>query len=296
MVATSGDTLPASTLVVVAGQLDEQSRRVAIIWAIAQTVALMGLGLRFTPIIYAVTISAAFGGFQIFALTMASLTASERRAREELAKANAELHATRALLAESSRVAERLHISRDLHDTLGHHLTALSLQLDVASRLADSKTAGHITQAHAIARLLLGEVRDVVSRLRDSGRLDLARAIRALSEEADDLAIHVDVPDGIDIDDENRAHALLRCVQEIITNATRHSGARNLWITLESRADGITLRARDDGRGAETLTRGHGLTGMRERFEEHSGRVEFTTGSGRGFEVHGFMPRAQVAS
>lgn len=104
------------------------------------------------------------------------LARSERDAREELARANAELVARQSLLAESSRIAERLRISRDLHDTLGHHLTALSLQLDVAARLASGQAAAHVREAHAITRLLLGDVRDVVSRMRDE-RLDRTRAV-----------------------------------------------------------------------------------------------------------------------
>jgi len=296
MVASAADVFPASTLVVVAGQLDEFAPRIAIAWGLAQTIALAIVGLRFTGPVVAITIAGSFGGFQLFALAMASLTSRERRAREALAQANRELHATRALLAETSRIGERLRISRDLHDTLGHHLTALSLQLDVASRLADGKAAGHVQQAHAITRLLLSDVRDVVSQLRSSGRFDLAEAIRALAAESGPLAIHLNLPDALDIDEEAQADALLKCVQEIITNTTRHAGARNLWIHVEPNAEGIALYARDDGRCAGALALGNGLTGMRERFEEYAGRVDFRASDGRGFEVHGFMPKPRLAS
>ena len=296
MLGSANDVFPASTLVVVAGQLDEFSPRIAVPWVVAQTVALGILGLPYAKPIVAVAIAGAFGGFQLFALAMASLTVRERRAREELARVNSELLATRALLAESSRIAERLRISRDLHDTLGHHLTALSLQLDVASRLADGKAAGHVQQAHAITRLLLSDVRDVVSQLRSSGRFDLAEAIRALAAESGPLAIHLNLPDALDIDEEAQADALLKCVQEIITNTTRHAGARNLWIHVEPNAEGIALHARDDGRGAGALALGNGLTGMRERFEEYAGRVDSRASDGRGFEVHGFMPKPRLAS
>jgi signal transduction histidine kinase len=200
------------------------------------------------------------------------------------------------LLAENTRIAERLRISRDLHDTLGHHLTALSLQLDVASRLTSGQAEMHVREAHAITRLLLADVRDVVGTMRETSHVDLAGTIRALVAGGGPLQIHLDIPPSLPVDDAGQAHALLRSVQEIITNALRHGGARNLWIRIERRADGVDLHARDDGRGAAELKWGNGLTGMRERFEECAGRVEFTSAAGRGFEVHGFMPRPETAA
>jgi len=296
MVGVARDVFPASTLVVVAGQLDEVSPRVAVVWLAAQIVALAMLGLRFAPPVFALTMAGAFAGFELFAFTTASLTARERLAREDLANANRELLATRALLAETSRVEERLRISRDLHDALGHHLTALSLRLDVASRLADGTAAEHVRQAHALTRLLLSDVRDVVGQLRETGRVDLVDAIRALAAATQGLSVHVHAPDVLEIADAARAHALLRSVQEIITNTTRHAEAHNLWIQVEARPDGVALHARDDGRGASAIREGHGLIGMRERFEEHAGHVEFAGSDGGGFEVHGFMPTSQAAS
>lgn len=296
MVTAAADVLPAATLVVVAGQLDEFPSRVAIAWLIVQSTALAVVGLYFAPALIAFSIAGAFAGFEVFALTTASLIARERRAREELAAVNRELHATRALLAETSRVEERLRISRDLHDSLGHHLTALSLRLDVASRLVDGAASEHVQQAYALTRLLLSDVRDVVGQLRERGTVDVVNAIRALAAATQGLTVHVDAPDALEIADGARAHALLRSVQEIITNATKHAAARQLWIHVEARPDGVALHARDDGRGAAAIREGHGLTGMRERFEEHLGHVEFETHEGRGFEIRGFLPIPQAVS
>jgi signal transduction histidine kinase len=296
MIRSGNDLFPAATLVVVAGQLDEFSPRAAALWVALQTIVLGIVMVDHMGAIFAIATAGAFGGFQVFALVTASLTARERGAREALARANMELLATRAMLVESSRVAERLRISRDLHDTLGHHLTALSLQLDVASRLTDGKAADHVQRAHAITRLLLSDVRDVVSQLRVGSQLDIASALRALATPSGTLAVHLDVPDVLEIDPGAHADALLKCVQEIITNTTRHAGARNLWIRVDSNAERLTLHARDDGGGATAFAIGHGLTGMRERFEECGGRVEFHGGDGRGFEVHGFMPRPGARS
>jgi signal transduction histidine kinase len=296
MVTTGVDPFPAATFVIVAGQLDEVAPRIALPWLIAQTAVLGLVGLRYGGVAGSLAFAGAFGGFQLFAFVTAFLGARERRAREDLTRSHAELLATRALLAESSRNAERLRISRDLHDTVGHHLTALSLQLDVASRLSEGKAAEHVQQAHAITRLLLSDVRDVVSELRGPGRFDLAPSVRALVAGSFPVAMHLDLPDTLEIDEGARADALLKCVQEIVTNTTRHAAARNLWIAITSNTDGIMLHARDDGRGVKTIAPGNGLTGMRERFEALGGRIDFRAAEGQGFEVRGVMPKTGPVS
>jgi signal transduction histidine kinase len=288
-------TAGAVLVIVAAEAAGAFSPRGAWLWVAAQTLGIAGVVRQFDSWPDTIALSGAYAGFQAFAIAAMSLARSERAARERLSHANAELHATRFLLAEHSRAAERLRISRDLHDTLGHHLTALSLQLDVASRLASDPAAAHVRQAHAITKLLLADVRDVVSQMRE-GRVDLAHAVRALAAENGPLSIHVEMPETLQIDEPDRAHALLRCVQEIITNATRHGDATNLWIRIAPQPGGIELHARDDGRGAPDVTWGHGLTGMRERFGELSGSIDVTPGMGRGFEVHGFMPNPGTAS
>ncbi len=293
MVALARDTLCTAMLVVVASQTPVYfPPSGAAAWTAAQT-GLLALVLgRWYELGPALAVSAAFGGFQIFALATMLLAERERTARKELSLANQELRATRALVAESSRASERVRISRDLHDTMGHHLTALSLQLDVASRLADGRAAEHVQQAHAIARLLLADVRDVVSQLRDSGAVDVADAIRRLAPQGGELNVHFDLPQSLGALEQARAQAIVRCVQEVMTNAVRHAGARNLWITVADGADGVRVHARDDGRGAGAFTWGNGLRGMRERFEALAGRVDVETSAGGGFEVHGVMPRS----
>ena len=241
MVASAADVFPAATLVVVAGQLDEVPSRIAVAWLVAQTIALAAILAVFAPTVIVISISGAFAGVMVFALTTGSLHARERHAGEELAAANRELHATRALLAETSRIEERLRISRDLHDALGHHLTALSLRLDVASRLADGAAGEHVQQAYALTRLLLSDVRDVVGELRERGTVDVVKAIRKLAAATQDLSVHVDAPAVLEIADAERARALLRSVQEIITNATKHAGAHNLWIHVEPRPGGVAF-------------------------------------------------------
>ena len=101
--------------------------------------------------------------FQVFAISAASLARGEARARDELSRVIAELRAAQALVAESARMTERLRISRDLHDILGHSLTTLTIQLDVASRLVPGQAGEHVRCAREVAGNLLNEVRSVVS-------------------------------------------------------------------------------------------------------------------------------------
>lgn len=299
MVGAGRDALAAAVLlVVVAGQLPAifPSKK-GVPWVALQTAALIAVFSAFMAPLSAGTYGLAFGGFQLFAFGTGALARRERLAREALGAAHAELLATRALMAEHSRASERLRISRDLHDALGHHLTALSLQLDVASHLADGRAVQHVRQAHAITRLLLADVRDVVGQLRESRPRDLAQAVRALvSAPAGPLAIHLDAPESLPTEDEAHAQAVLRCVQEIVTNATRHGQARHLWITVVTGPEGLTLHARDDGQGAARVAWGHGLTGMRERFEALAGRIEVDAHPGHGFEVRGFLPSTRGPS
>ena len=292
LVSFSGTGQAAALFVIVAAELPFVfDARATFAWMTVQSMLVAALFWSLTGPMAALVAGGAFAGFQLFAVSTAWLTRSESIARQALARTNAELTATRELLAENSRVAERLRIARDLHDTLGHHLTALSIQLEVASRLTDGPAATHIREAHAVARLLLSDVRDVVGKLRDSRQLDLSQALRALTLAPGPLRIHLEMPPRLDVYDAPQAHALLRCVQEIITNTTRHAAAENLWITVSQGDEGVNLHARDDGRGAGALQWGNGLRGMRERFEEYAGRVDVNSSAGRGFEVRAFLPR-----
>ncbi len=133
-----------------------------------------------------------------------------------------------ALLAKSSRLAERLRIAHELHDLIGHHLTALSLNLEVAG----GKAKAHIETSQGLAKELLSDVREAVGSLR-AGGLELSGAIVVLVQDIPTPKVHVEVADALKIDDPQRAQVLLRVVQEVITNTVRHARAENLWLRLE---------------------------------------------------------------
>lgn len=232
----------------------------------------------------------AFLGFQVFSIVTAALAKGESESREDQARINADLVSTRELLRESSKLGERIRISRDLHDSVGHHLTALCLHLEAAlNSPADQKSEG-IQHAQAAAKQALQEVRSVVSAMREGEDIQLNSALRSLAESVPRIRLNLSVPEELRITETARANAALRCVQEITTNTLRHSDAANLWITFRLKPGGVEIEARDDGQSGRIAESGYGLTAMAKRFEELGGAVSFETGKERGFSVRAWLP------
>lgn len=243
----------------------------------------------------AVLQSSFYLGFSALVFFTSMIARQQSEARDEQRRLNSELRATRALLAESSRIAERLRIARELHDLVGHHLTALSLNLEVASHLAQQPAQEHVRKAQSVAKLLLTDVREVVSQMRDDDHIDLTQALNNLIEGVPQLDIQLQLPPRFGVEDPHRAHVLLRCAQEIITNTVRHAGARTLWLSFEQVGDEVVIHARDDGRGSDKLTPGNGLAGMRERLAQFGGRLDITTAQDRGFALDAWLPLETTA-
>lgn len=275
-------------LVIVAGQLGSLALPAALAWIGVQTAALVVISRHWTD---TVSFVLSYLAFQLFAYFAVQIAHRETEARQALAEANAELKVTSGLLDISSRTEERLRIARDLHDLLGHHLTALSLNLEVASHLADGAAKPPIEKSQAITKQLLGDVRAVVSRLRNDEPVDLTRALDSLRDVISTPALHVEM-ENVAVSDPNVAEVALRAVQEIVTNAVRHSGAKNLWVRLASPDRTLEIDAHDDGAGADAIQFGNGLRGIRERVEQIGGELTVSSVRGRSFSVRITLPTA----
>ena len=227
-------------------------------------------------------------GLQLCALFTASALRREAETARALARAQ-------AVIASTARDAERLRISRELHDAWGHELTALGLQLEIASHVEDPARANdHVLKAKGLAKDLLGKVRDVVSTLREAERCDLKDALEALARSVPAPAVHVDISPDVRVGPE-QAHALMRCAQEAATNAVRHSDASNLWLRVTSDGEGVRLVARNDGSARPTPSApGSGLVGMRERVECLGGRLAVRTEADTGFTIDAWLPSGAI--
>lgn len=204
------------------------------------------------------------------------------RTRREVQRINHELLATRQLLEESIRIEERLRLSRELHDVAGHKLTALKLQLmlGVQQGVASRETLGECSQ---LADELLQDIRSVVSQLRENEGVDLQAALRALDLSLKSPRLHFELDPKVRVADTKQAHALLHCAQEGLTNALRHSAAKNIWIRLYEINGRVQLLVEDDGQGIrQQLHYGNGLTGLAERLAAVGGHLSVQSGKDAG--------------
>ncbi|MDV2077985.1 sensor histidine kinase [Marinobacter xestospongiae] len=230
------------------------------------------------------------GMFNLFALLISSRLVNERRAREASAHLLRELRATQTLLFATAQRDERLRIARDLHDVLGHHLTALSIQLEVANQLGSDPALPHIQKARDISRLLLSDVREAVSDIRQSNELDMAQALKALVQDLKHLQVTLNLEPGLNIHNARVAEALFRTAQEALTNSIRHGRASRCTLDLtRDDHDRIRLVMSDNGHARAPIVPGNGLTGMRERIEHLDGTLQLKAGAA-GFTIDTTLP------
>lgn len=254
---------------------------IAAMW-IGRTDSIFGLLVSLLPIL----------GFQAFAALTGHYAGSRERAREHLARINAELLATRRLLEESARAGERLKLSRELHDVAGHSLTALKLNLARLARDPALAAREELQVSSALADDLLGQIRQVVGTLRAHDGFDLRAALEALAQPIPGVKIVIDIEDHLRVDDIEQAETLLRCAQEAITNALRHGRATGIGIALQRIDGALTLSIANDGLAPARIDSGNGLTGMRERLAAVGGTLEIATTPPRGLQVIARIPNA----
>lgn len=216
------------------------------------------------------------------------------QAREELEAAQARVVELAARARELAAAQERQRVLGDIHDSIGHALTATLLQVQVVRRLLDvdpPAAAARLADLETALRAALSDVRQSLRRAIQPEALPLASALQSLVddvERAGGPAVTLELmPDAAAVSDVDpaAAEALYRSAQEAITNAIRHGSARHVLVRAEVQGPRLRLIVADDGAGAEHLVPGMGLTAMTARIQRLGGTVRFDTGPGRGFTV-----------
>ncbi|GAA1998545.1 sensor histidine kinase [Microbacterium pumilum] len=177
--------------------------------------------------------------------------------------------------------AERARISRDLHDILGHSLTAITIKSSLAARLADTSPEAakeQMAAVEAIARQALADVRATVS-----GLTEIRLATEIASGRSVLLAAGIDArtPQALPTLSDGVSELFGYVVRESVTNVVRHAEATQCVIEVDEHS----VEVRDDGVGLDTDRSGRGLTGLRERVVEAGGVLEIAAAPGRGTSV-----------
>jgi signal transduction histidine kinase len=225
-----------------------------------------------------------------------ALRQAERRADEA--------ERTREETARRRADEERLHIARELHDSLTHQISVIKVQAEVAVHLA-RKRGEQVPEAllaiREAGREAARELRATLEALRDDDKNpprgldhvpDLVQRARMTGLDAK-LTIEGhrnDVPAAVD-------RTAYRIVQESLTNIARHAAAASAWVRIDYRPDALVIRVDDDGKATSDTAPvpGVGLLGMRERVTALGGRLRAAPRSEGGFTVHAELPVDQAS-
>ncbi len=228
------------------------------------------------------------GSGVVFGGSWAIGQAIRRRDREVTAAREREREAVRA---------ERTRIARELHDVVSHSLSVIAIQTQAVRRRLrpdQAREAGDLEAVERVTREALAEMRRLFGVLRADGeagalapqpglgQLDALVAQAGVPVELSVSGERAPLPPGVDL-------AAYRIVQEALTNARRHSGARRVRVEIAYADPDLAIEVVDDGRGGAGDS-GHGLVGMRERVALYGGRLETGSRPEGGYRVSARIP------
>ena len=240
-----------------------------------------------------------FGLVLIFVMLLVGALLAQKQSREKLALANRRLRQYALLVENQATLQERNRIAREIHDSVGHSLTAQSIQLEnVAMQLNGNieLASQHLQKARKLGKEALQNVRNSVATLRKhplQGK-SLTDALIDLIQEFErttgtkvksEIYLKSSLPDEI-------STALYRVVQEALTNVSKHGYAEQVRLDLRERLTNISLLLEDNGQGFDPNenTTGFGLQGMRERVEAFGGIFHLDSQTGQGCKIQVEIP------
>ncbi|MDJ0616962.1 MAG: sensor histidine kinase [Calothrix sp. MO_192.B10] len=236
----------------------------------------------------------------MFVLLLVGTLLAEKQSRQQLSLANRRLREYALLIENQATLQERNRIAREIHDSVGHSLTAQSIQLENVAMLLDDQdveqATQHLQKARQLGKEALQNVRQSVATLRNHplGGQPLTVALTKLVQECEktngiqiNSEINLSYPLSTEI-----STAIYRVIQEALTNISKHSHADKVRLILKEKTTGILVSIKDNGQGfnPQENTTGFGLQGMRERIEVLGGHLDLTSQPGKGCKIQFEIP------
>lgn len=221
-----------------------------------------------------------FWTFNVFGIFMISMTRSEQTAKEQIERQKRELESAHFLLRETASLSERVRISRDIHDMVGHQLTALTMNIQATEKhcLRElSSIPEPVKQSRILARQLLDDIRSTVREIRDDRSLNLQDAIGKLTSALPGVKFETEYKLTAPLQDIGKAETLLRFFQESVSNSLRHGQATHIRLSVRQTKGMLIGTTEDNGFGFPPGSKtGSGLKGLKERAESEGGQFTIT--------------------
>jgi len=246
----------------------------------------------------AIAIAIVYGTGIVFVVVFTRVAASEREARRALSEVNQLLRDHASEVEELAATRERNRLAREIHDSLGHYLTVVNVQIGAARTVLDQdrpRALEHLSKAQALTQEGLAEVRHSVATLcaspTESQPLPQALAKLVQQWNAAGLSISLHIAGNVRPLSPQTNLTLYRAAQEGLTNVAKHAHANDVDVTLNyDSAHTTRLLVKDDGVGSNNSVGGFGLLGVRKRVQLLNGRVSVRTEIGKGFGLEVEVP------
>ncbi|NEQ28967.1 MAG: sensor histidine kinase [Microcoleus sp. SIO2G3] len=254
------------------------------------------------------TVMFGLGLFLVFMLVNTLL--SERQAQKDLAIAHQQLRQYAFQAEELAAVQERNRIARDIHDSLGHALTALNVQLQTAVLLWQHepvRVEPFLRQAQQLSVTAMQEVRKSVRALREDNASEQP-LLETIASVVDDFRQGSGIETQMEIIGHRTdgghvsgaiVNALYRIVQEALTNIYKYAQATTVIVKMEITPEIVRLSVVDNGRGFDrgsSIRTGFGLQGMQERIAALGGTFSLETEPGKGCQIGVEVPLTTTVS
>ncbi|UBF30115.1 sensor histidine kinase (plasmid) [Kovacikia minuta CCNUW1] len=224
----------------------------------------------------------------IFVLLLGFVIMVERESRQRAEALSQEVEVLGAKL-------ERLRIAREIHDSLGHTLTSLGVQLEVAQKLRDrdlTKSFHSVDNAALLASQCLQDVRQLVQTMRWQSSFNLNEALREQVEQIRQQGIATQIDVNLPALSLQSSYQLYCVLKEGLINIQKHAKATQVKLRGVVDSDAIVVTLQDDGQGfdLEQPLTGCGLPGMQERVELLGGTLKISTSSHQGTQIKIVIP------
>jgi len=185
-----------------------------------------------------------------------------------------ELKATQQLIASIAQQQERLYLSRELHDSIGHQLTALSIHLDIARRQSETPVQEYIQKCHMMSQNILQDIRDIVATQRQTQTFNLQTSLQKVISQVPQLKCHLSIEQEPDITEQDAMLCIIRVYQELISNTLKHSLASEFFTRINIENKQLQMICFHNAPESNLPRWGNGLSGVSERVKSIQG--EFT--------------------